>query len=194
MLEQYAQWGSFLGVRATPSREVNQWDNLSLIHNGLEELSNCKVAFDILARPQDLKDVTAIAERFPELTIVVDHCGMPDSQSLASGEWTEGVCSLAGYQNIFMKYSGMAMIGKGLEDEAFFHSVAETLYRCFGSSRLIWGSNWPVDSLWAGYDADFDFSRKLLPERLEESELQQIYGGNALRAFNIDPDTGGRQL
>ncbi|TVQ38960.1 MAG: hypothetical protein EA384_07840 [Spirochaetaceae bacterium] len=185
LLDRYAAWDSFLGVRATPRRDVNDWGEIDAMSGSLELLARRGITLEILAHPHDLPDVARMAAAFSELTIVVDHCGLPDVESLRSGTWSAGIALLAPHHNISVKYSGLAMIGKGFGHCQFFATVASTLFDVLGPTRLIAGSNWPVDSLWVDYGTAWNFGRGLLPDGLSAGERRMVYSENALRAYGI---------
>jgi L-fuconolactonase len=56
------------------------------------------------------------------------------------------------------------------------------LFDVFGPERMIWGSNWPVEVQWEGYEESWDLSRRCLPP-LSEEERQAVFGGNAARVY-----------
>jgi L-fuconolactonase len=193
LLDRYAQWDSFLGVRATPRRDVNNWGHLDAMASSLDLLARRGVPLEILAQPRDLGDIARIAAAFPELTLIVDHCGLPDPDSVRSGEWSAGIERLAPHRNVYVKYSGLAMAGKGLADHRFFAAVASTLFAALGPGQLIAGSNWPVDSLWADYRSAWNFGLGLLPKGLTAGEQRMVYAENALRAYRVPVPKGVEQ-
>ena len=56
------------------------------------------------------------------------------------------------------------------------------LLRCFGPRRLIWGSDWPVLELAAGYDAWAALCNDFVAP-LEASDRALIMGGNAVALY-----------
>lgn len=183
LLDQYANWESFLGVRASPSRSSERWDDLSMISGGLSVLEELGIVLEVLVGSGQLSHIAAIAERFPALTVVVNHCGLPTLEPSDWRPWKNGLSRIKKYPNVFMKYSAFAMITKARECIAMLGEASDTLLNCFGPDRLIWGSNWPVDSLWASYQEDWETSRRLLPDELKPQDRAKIYGGTALRVY-----------
>lgn len=187
LLDQYARWDSFLGVRASPSRSSERWDDLAMIGGGLSVLEERGIVLEVLVGSGQLPHIATIMDRFSGLTVVINHCGLPSVEPPDRKPWTEGISALKQYPGVFMKYSAFAMITKSRDQDALLRKVTDTLFDCFGPERLIWGSNWPVDSLWASYRENWETSRRLLPDGLEPQDRAKIYGGTALRVY------GGRR-
>jgi L-fuconolactonase len=83
-----------------------------------------------------------MAERFPKVRIVLDHCARPE---LADGPRYSAAASLfalARYSTIYLKLTPRVFAesrrGKATPETFFPRLVAE-----FGASRLAWGSNYP---------------------------------------------------
>jgi predicted TIM-barrel fold metal-dependent hydrolase len=83
-----------------------------------------------------------MAERFPKVRIILDHCARPD---LADGPPYDAAASLFGlarHSNIFLKLTPRIFAesrrGKATPETFFPRLVSE-----FGASRIAWGSNYP---------------------------------------------------
>ena len=74
--------------------------------------------------------------------------------------------------------------GRGWSVEALRRYVAHVL-ACFGSERVIWGSDWPVVTLAASYAEWVEAGDELLAG-LTQGERDAIYGGNARRFYGLD--------
>jgi L-fuconolactonase len=55
---------------------------------------------------------------------------------------------------------------------------------CFGTGRVIWGSDWPVLTLAASYAEWVEACDELLAG-LTQGERDAIYGGNARRFYGL---------
>jgi L-fuconolactonase len=53
---------------------------------------------------------------------------------------------------------------------------------CFGTDRLMWGSDWPVVNLAGGYEKWFAATEALLAD-LSANEKAAIFGDNAARIY-----------
>jgi len=84
----------------------------------------------------------AMAERFPDVRIVLDHCARPVLEDGPPYAAAANLFALARLPNIYLKLTprifAEARHGKATPDTFFAKLVAE-----FGAQRLAWGSNYP---------------------------------------------------
>ncbi|MBC23375.1 MAG: hypothetical protein CMJ32_05595 [Phycisphaerae bacterium] len=114
--------------------------------DGVGKMGECKLVFDLCQRPGELLDGASLARSCPETTIVVDHCGRAQFQVDADPKWRKGVRELGSLENTVMKISGIGELAG--DADLSLQSMApwfEHMLDCFGSERLVFGSNWPVD-------------------------------------------------
>ena len=116
----------------------------------LRAVSDLGLAVDFLIRPSQLMATANLADRLPDLKIVIDHCAnvQIDGKS-PPAEWVDGIHAAARRPNIAMKVSGLAegtgrADGSASADTEFYRPVLDTLWNSFGPNRLLFGSNWPV--------------------------------------------------
>jgi predicted TIM-barrel fold metal-dependent hydrolase len=125
-----------------------------------------------------------MADRHPELPIVLEHIGFPrerDDEYFES--WLRGIEVLAKAPNITCKISGVAMT-----DPRFTAaSVARWIDACldtFGPDNCIIGSNWPVDRLFSSYDPIMNIYRDHV-SRFDEADQRKILSENARRLYRL---------
>jgi L-fuconolactonase len=93
--------------------------------------------------PIGLPQVTALARRFPNVNIILDHLGRPDVLDGPPYANAQSMFELAALSNIYMKLTPRIFgdVKKGQASaETFFPRVVEA----FGAARLAWGSNFPT--------------------------------------------------
>lgn len=102
--------------------------------------------------PRHLGDVPELAQRFPDLTIVIDHLGKPPLLTEQMADWTTLVQAAAAHGNVAAKISGLNTVlpqagwtGSDMRD------AVEVAVECFGPDRLMWGSDWPYSLLNGDY-------------------------------------------
>jgi predicted TIM-barrel fold metal-dependent hydrolase len=126
----------------------------------------------------------ALADRFPGVTLCLDHCGIPAQRDDEYFDrWSRGLGDLARAENTIVKVSGLGMC----EPEWTPESIRRWVFACieaFGVDRVVMGTNWPVDSLFSGYGDVVSAYRALLAG-LSESEQRALLSGNAERVFRI---------
>ncbi|MFI6997963.1 amidohydrolase family protein [Nocardia sp. NPDC050175] len=140
--------------------------------NGFGELAERDLSFEAWVYSHALPDVTALAERYPEVPIVLNHLATPagifgpigkhtgTNPSLRRAlflRWRDDLSALAEHPNVVAKVSGLMMPVLGhpvpprgtatpvpvLVDR--IHPLIDHALDVFGADRLIWGSNFPVD-------------------------------------------------
>jgi L-fuconolactonase len=62
--------------------------------------------------------------------------------------------------------------------------VWDHLLECFGPGRLLWGSDWPMTLLTAGYTGTWEVMAELVGE-LTEKEQGKILEGTAQRVYRL---------
>ena len=134
--------------------------------------------------PRHLDDIPVLAERFPELTIVVDHLGKPPIARPQMRDWERSLRAAAAAPRVTAKLSGLntaiARTEWAAED---FAAACETALECFGPQRLMCGSDWPVLLLNGDYDRVWDAVLTLAS--LAGRDAGALLGENAARIYRF---------
>jgi len=155
------------------------------VQPALASLAALGLRLDALVTPRELKPLLAALERHPDLAVVIDHCAKPDIANGAWQPWADDLAAIARDSGACCKLSGLVTeAGRGWSVDALRRYVAHVL-DCFGSGRVIWGSDWPVLTLAASYDEWVEAGDELLGG-LTQAERDAIYGGNARRFYDLD--------
>jgi L-fuconolactonase len=161
---------------------------------GLAELAARGLAYDLLVKPHQLGQALACVDAHPGLGFIVDHAAKPrfarpagrpaEAPLLDPGTWAEGMRVLAERPNVACKFSGLALeAGHGWTVDSL-RPCLDTLLDCFGPSRLMFGSDWPVCLLATGYRPWLAAVETLIAG-LSDSERAAILGGTAERAYRL---------
>ncbi|RFU48455.1 amidohydrolase [Paraburkholderia sp. DHOC27] len=95
--------------------------------------------------PIGLPQVTALAKRFPNVAIILDHLGRPEVSDGAPYAAAQGLFDLAPLTNIYLKLTPRIFADVKKEKasaQTFFPRVVEA----FGAQRMAWGSNYPTST------------------------------------------------
>jgi L-fuconolactonase len=91
--------------------------------------------------------IRTLAKRFPNLSIVIDHCAKPDiarGLDTAWQPWADDMAALAKLPNVSCKLSGLLTeAGKSPQADDCKPWVEHVL-NVFGAERMMWGSDWTV--------------------------------------------------
>lgn len=135
------------GIRHLIHQEPDpHWILGASVQLGLELLVEAELVLELPAEfPNHLEDVPELARRHPGLTIVVDHLAKPPADAAALPVWREQLAAAADQPNVLAKVSGL---DTGVDVPTAVAAAVEA----FGARRLMFGSDWPVSLLTAGYE------------------------------------------
>jgi predicted TIM-barrel fold metal-dependent hydrolase len=159
-IDQQAEIANVKGVRQIVGRhpdEDRQTGTDSLVDDpaltaGLRYLAQMGMSFDLQLIPPQYDDVWSVFSTLPELPVAICHCGSPWDQSPAGLEhWRHGMRRFAELPNIHCKISGLGMFKHDWSIEEIQPLVLDTI-EIFGTRRVMFGSNFPVDKLYGSYE------------------------------------------
>lgn len=129
----------------------------------LRRASSLGVPVCFLNRLPQHPTIQAVAGRFPDLTIVVDHLGHPDVAEAPSFASSATLLALAAYPNVYVKVSNHVMHSREPYPWRDLHDFQRRLLDRYGPRRLMWGSNWPMRMPNPSYLERLDAVRTHLP-------------------------------
>ena len=188
-LQHLAAHSRFKGVRPMlQDIEDTSWILRDEVISNLEIVAATGLRLDALITPRHLDAISDLADRIPELPIVIDHCAKPPIQNGqdAGEEWRAGIARLAQAPQIVCKLSGLANeFGAGWNADKL-RPVFDHVLDCFGAERLMWGSDWPVLDL-AGTYQNWYHCALSLASTLSTEEQDNLFGETATRFYGLKP-------
>ncbi|WP_246064000.1 amidohydrolase family protein [Nonomuraea longispora] len=171
------------GVQSEPDAG---WLARADVRRGLAAVAAAGLAYDLLTLPHQLPAAIDTVAAVPELTFVLDHLSKPP---IASGElepWRRRVRELARHPNVYCKLSGMVTEARwGSWRVADLRPYAEVVLEAFGPERVMFGSDWPVCLLAAGYEQVAEAADALCAG-LSDGERADVLAGTARRAYRLE--------
>lgn len=140
------------------------------------------LVFDALVLPRHLAPLAVMLDRHPDLTVVVDHAAKPLIAAQEFDPWRADLAAIAARPNTFCKLSGLVTEAGPDWTMRTLKPVVAHLLETFGPERLIWGSDWPVVTLAADYDAWHAAAQALLAG-LDAHERAAIFGATAAKVY-----------
>jgi L-fuconolactonase len=155
------------------------------VRESLRGLARAGIAFDVPdAWPRHLAAVAELAAEIPDLTVVVDHLGKPPFGKPDFADWRAVLADVAARPNTVAKVSGLQV--RGVEfTVAGVRPGWEAALELFGPDRLMWGSDWPMTLLTAGYAGTWQVMAALIGE-LSPDEQAMVLSGTAGRVYRLD--------
>ncbi len=157
------------GFRIQPARRpAGQW-----LTDGHERMfahaSRTGQALCCLIDPDALPALAAMARRYPEAPVVIDHlCRIGAGGQVAEAE-VEALCNLAIYPQIKVKVSAFYALGRGRPPYHDLLPMVREVYRAYGPRRLMWATDCPYQVMEASYEASLALLRDSFPEADDEA-------------------------
>ena len=208
--------GRFRGVR-----HASAWDRSDEVGNahtdppaglltdpgfraGVEALGRAGLSLDAWLYSPQLPELVDLAQRCPDVTIVVDHLGGP----LAIGpyaarrpevlaDWRTAMASVATCPNVHLKLGGIGMptIGPDWHDRpepptsedvaGEWGDHVRWAVEVFGADRCMFESNFPVDGWTIGYAVLWNAFKRMVADA-SPSERDALFRGTATRVYRLE--------
>jgi L-fuconolactonase len=179
---------ALVGVRHQVHDEPDpDWLLRDQVLEGLAAVADAGLVYDLLVRERELPAARVVAERLPELTLVVDHLAKPRIREGAMEPWTGGLAALARHPNVACKVSGLVTEADWTAwTPAQLVPYVAHAAEVFGPERLLFGSDWPVCLLAAGYAEVVAAATEALGRAgLGPAEREAVLGANARRLYRL---------
>ena len=153
---------------------------------GLELLVERGLTFDVCAESLELlARVPVLAERHPELRLVIDHLAKPPIASVCWQPWAYLLSESATAPNVTAKISGLNTAAAPGWTSADLQPYVDHALATFGPRRLMVGGDWPFALLQArSYSQVWEAVRQTL-ELLNDVEREAIFGGTATTVYRL---------
>ena len=153
-------------------------------HRGFALLEKYSLVSSMSAQWQDMEKLRDLANKFPNVAIVVDHTGFPAERSTEYFEkWKRGMALVATADNIVCKISGLGMGDNNWTVDSIRLYVLHSI-ESFGVDRCFFGSNWPVDWLWSSYDTLTDAYTEIIADFSHDDRVA-MFSKNAEKLYNV---------
>lgn len=143
-----------------------------------ERIRALGVVVNLLARREHLGKIGAMADRFGEVRLIVDHLAHPEIPEGMSAAPFQELLGLARRPNVSVKPTGFYYYSRQEYPYSDCTDFFQSVLQAFGPERLIWGSDFPHVLLKTGYRRSLHlFEREY--SFLGASDRARILGGNA---------------
>ena len=185
-LAEFAGREKLVGVRHIVQDEPD--DEFMLredFRRGIAHLNELDLTYDVLIYPRQLRAAIRLVEEFPDQRFVLDHIAKPPIAEGKREPWATGLRQLALCPNLYCKLSGMVTEARWKAWQApDFRPYLDVVFEAFGPERLMIGSDWPVCTLSASYEAAMgvvlDYVAQLPPAR-----QNGILGANCAHFYRL---------
>lgn len=155
-------------------------------NRGIARLTGAGLVYDILIYEKHLPFAAEFVDRHPNQVFVLDHLAKPPIREGRISSWRERLKNLAARPHVYCKLSGLTTEADWshwtIDD---LRPYFETALECFGPSRLLAGSDWPVCLLATSYHRWWHTLEELTLS-LSPSEQNAVLGENAVRVYRLE--------
>ena len=182
-LEMFAPHPKFCGVRHIVHDEPDdQFMMREDFRRGIRLLKDFGLTYDLLLFPRHLPVARRLVEEFPDQPFVLDHISKPHIKQHKLDPWLADLRQLASLENVFCKVSGMVTEADWKNwQPSDFEPYLDAVFECFGTERIMIGSDWPVCTLAAPYSNVIQIARDYVG-KLSADEQADVWANNA-RSF-----------
>ncbi|HUD32098.1 MAG TPA: amidohydrolase family protein [Variovorax sp.] len=169
---------------------------------GVARVAARGLVYDAWQYHPQLSELCSLADAFPDLAIVVNHCGGLLGLGAHAGtdlyeRWRAQVAAVALRPNVLMKLGGMSRPRNGFGFErrplqptavdlaAAWRPYVETCVDLFGPGRCMFESNFPPDLAAGSYRTVWN-ALKLSASRYSREEKHLLFHDTARRVYRID--------
>jgi len=186
-LQRFGRHPKLVGVRHIVQGEP---DDRFLLRpdfgRGMALLEEFGLAYDILIYPRHLPVAAELVSRFPRQRFVLDHLAKPEIARGEIRDWSRGLRALAAEPNVLAKLSGLVTEANWTRWTAGqMRPYLDAAFECFGPSRLMIGSDWPVCTLAGDYGRTMQVVTDYLDGR-PVAEREAVLGGNAREFWKLE--------
>ncbi len=152
---------------------------------GIAMLEEFDLAYDILIYTRHLPVAAEFVTKFPRQRFVLDHLAKPPIKSGAIDVWARGIQGLAAFSNVYCKVSGLVTEAdwQAWKPEDI-RPYLDLVFECFGPSRLMTGSDWPVCTVAGSYSRVMNLTKDYLG-KYAEKERNAVLGENAATFWRL---------
>ena len=180
-LERHMEYANMRGVR-----DFGQGDYLvdPAWQEGYGLLARHGLVFCLDVLPENLGSARALAERYQDVVLCIDHAGFPRSRTDEYfAMWKRGMQDAAGAPNVVCKISGLGMCDNAWTVDSLRPWILGCI-EAFGAERSFFGTNWPVDRLYSSYGDVLNAYEQIIAD-FSGAEQEALFSRNAERIFRI---------
>lgn len=148
---------------------------------GLREVAKRGLSFDLQLIPELMPKIATVLEQVPDLSVALCHAGSPHDRTREGLQhWADALRLLSRLPNVTCKLSGLGMFDHTWTERSI-QPIVETCLEQFGRRRLMFGSNFPVDSLYSNYSELASALESLVPNDWQI----EVFGTNAAEFYKF---------
>jgi len=153
---------------------------------GYQAVGARNLSYELNASPGGILSGRDVAAAFPDTQVILGHAGFPVQRDDDYFKlWQSEISALAEVEHVSAKVSGFGMADNHWTIDSIRPWVLHMI-EAFGPDRIMFGTNWPVDILYATYLEQTDAYRRIIAEAgFSREEQEGMLYRNAERLYRI---------
>jgi predicted TIM-barrel fold metal-dependent hydrolase len=184
-IESLRDYPKVKGIRRILHTQDDALGQGRIFMENVRKLAAHGLSFDICALARQLPIAIDLAAQCPEVTFILDHCGVPQVKERMLQPWRDRIREIARLPNVFCKVSGIVAYADPINwTPAELRPFVDHILECFGWDRVMFGSDWPVCTLAASYKQWVE-TLASLTDGAGESNRAKLFRENAIRIYRL---------
>ena len=152
--------------------------------SGLAEVARRGLLFELQVFAGQIDAGARLVRDFPQATFVLVHAGMLEDRSPDGWtRWRAGMRALAAAPNVHVKLSGLGTFLRACSVDLWSPVIRETV-ELFGPERCMFGSNFPIETLWTTYTEVVRVTTECMVG-LSAGEQRAVFHDTATRLYRL---------
>jgi L-fuconolactonase len=182
----YSQFPVIKGFRHIVQAEQPGFLQKEKFLAGIKALQAFNFTYDILVYENQLKEAVEFVNKFPAQQFVIDHCAKPAIKDKNIGEWKKWMTEISKNENVYCKLSGLITETNWNQwNEKDIYPYLDVMFECFGTERLLFGSDWPVMQLSGNYTGWKQLLENYMSS-FSEQEKEKVFTQNAINFYKLN--------
>jgi L-fuconolactonase len=181
----YSKFPQVKGFRHIVQAEPEGFLKNKKFLNGVQVLKKFDFTYDVLIYENQLKEAVEFVNYFPAQKFIIDHCAKPSIKVKSIHVWKKWMGEISKRKNIYCKLSGLITEATWNQwEEKDLYPYLDVVFNCFGSERIVFGSDWPVMLLSGTYGKWKNLIEKYMV-RFSVQEREKVFTQNAIDFYNL---------
>jgi predicted TIM-barrel fold metal-dependent hydrolase len=184
-LDSIAGHPALKGIRRVLHTQPDDVGQTKTFVENIRTLPSYGLSFDICVLARQLPIAIDLVKICPQVTFVLDHCGVPQVKQQALDPWRHHIQEMSRFPNVSCKISGLVAYAdpeKWTQDD--LRPYVEHTIECFGWDRVMFGSDWPVCTQSATLKQWVE-TLSTLTRSAAETERNKLFYNNASRIYRL---------
>ena len=184
-LEAVAALPLLKGVRDNIQNHPAGFATQDAFVQGVKEIARRQLHFELCLKHWQLGETLELVRRCPEAQFVLDHCAKPDIRQGEKEPWLAQLRAMAAFPNVVCKISGLVTEADWATwrlDEVLWY--ARQAADAFGPTRVMFGSDWPVNEAAGGFGKWYRATGALVAS-WTHADQESFFWRNAERVYRL---------